>query len=204
MEEQPYVPSASDPSQADESVQKVAGEVSSILTREEQILYVCMQNFNAGPIKKAIVATTRRLIYFEPQIFGRFNFRDYLWQDVQDAKLDQGIISSELTVRMIDGPTEVLGNLEKDQARRMYSICQQFEEEWRERHRLRQLEEDRARSGGVFVQPSAPAQPAASGPAAPQAQDPVERLGKLKAMLDQGLISEEEYNTTKARILESM
>jgi hypothetical protein len=45
--------------------------------------------------------------------------------------------------------------------------------------------------------------PAASVAAAP-AEDPVAKLAKAKQMLDQGLISEAEYDTLKAKILSSM
>lgn len=202
MDEQQFSALPHDPSQQEEAVQKVAQNVSEILTRDEQILYICMQNFNAGPVKKSIVATTRRLIYFEPQIFGRFNFRDYPWHDLLDAQLNQGMISSEMTVRLTQGQAETLGNLDKEQARRIYSICQQQEDEWREKRRLRQLEEDRARSGGVVVQSGTPA--AAAPAPAPAPEDPVERLAKAKGLLDRGLISEEEYNAVKTRILENL
>lgn len=204
MDDQDISIHSNDPSQQDEAVKKVAQNVGEILTRDEQVLYVCMQNFNAGPMKKSIVATTRRLIYFEPQIFGRFNFRDYPWQDILDAQLNQGMISSEMTVRLMGGQAETLGNLDKDQARRMYSICQQQEDEWRERRRVRQLEEDRARSGGVIVQSGgAPAGATAPAPT-PAPEDPVERLAKAKSLLDRGLISEEEFNAVKTRILENL
>lgn len=41
-------------------------------------------------------------------------------------------------------------------------------------------------------------------PAQPAADDPAAKIGKLKGMLDQGLITQEEFNTKKAKILESM
>ena len=46
----------------------------------------------------------------------------------------------------------------------------------------------------------APAAPAA----APAADDPTAKLGKLKAMLDQGLITQTDYDTAKAEVLKKM
>lgn len=42
------------------------------------------------------------------------------------------------------------------------------------------------------------------GQAAPPAEDPMEKLGKLKKMLDAGLITQEEYDAKKADILANM
>jgi hypothetical protein len=44
----------------------------------------------------------------------------------------------------------------------------------------------------------------APAPAAPPADDPTTRLRKLKALLDEGLISEEEFGAKRAAILDSM
>lgn len=55
-------------------------------------------------------------------------------------------------------------------------------------------------------QPAQPA-PAAAAPAAappaaaPPAEDPIAKLGQYKAMLDQGLISQEDYDAAKAKVL---
>ncbi len=41
-------------------------------------------------------------------------------------------------------------------------------------------------------------------PAQPAADDPMAKIQKLKGMLDQGLITQDEFNAKKAKILESM
>src|ERR1035441_570262 len=41
--------------------------------------------------------------------------------------------------------------LRKDQAQGMYRICQQHDQVWREKRRIRELEELRAKSGGVQI-----------------------------------------------------
>ncbi len=61
-------------------------------------------------------------------------------------------------------------------------------------------------AAGALQQPTAPApapapaQPEAP-PAAPAADDPVAKLTQLKAMLDQGLITEADYDAAKAKVL---
>ncbi|MGE5619576.1 MAG: PH domain-containing protein [Sphingomonadaceae bacterium] len=187
-----------DPSQETATLQKVATDIASILTSSEEILYIALQNRTAiSPKKDSAVATTNRIILYKPQILGRFNFSDFHWQDVKDVTLKQGILSSDVVVETVDGRKDSVGNIDKDQARRLYGICQQLEQDWREKRRIRQMEEDRAKAGGVYL--TAPA-PVAAAPAA-TVEDPVERLAKLKRMLDQNLISEAEYESVKAKIL---
>lgn len=189
-----------DPDQDSAAIQKVAGDVAKILTATEEILYIALQGKTTVSLKKdSVVATSNRLILYRPAMLGRVTFIDNLWEDVQNVTLKDGMLTSELTVQTTRGAAEVAGGLDKSQARRLYAVCQQKEQEWREKRRVRQMEEDRARAGGI--QMSVPQ--AAANPSAP-AEDPVAKLAQAKAMLDQQLISEAEYETLKAKILSAM
>lgn len=186
-----------DESQRTEAIQAVAREVSTILTRNEQILYIAQQNLTAlSPRRDSAVATSNRLILYRPHIIGRTDFADLLWEDVKNITVKEGVLATELRVETRDGRVEVLGNLDKAQARRLYSVAQQKELEWREKRRIRQMEEERARAGGVQV--TLPQGPSGSE------EDQVTRLARARAMLDQGLISEAEYEAIKARIISSL
>jgi hypothetical protein len=188
-----------DPTQETGALQTVAREVAGILTPNEEILYIALQNQTALSIKKdSVVATSNRVILYQPQIVGRVNFTDYQWQDVKNTRIQQGVLATEFTVETVDGRKSAAGGLDKNQAKRLYGICQQMEQEWREKRRIREMEEMRAKSGGVYMTtPTAP-------PVTPTAEDPVEKLAKAKKMLDQKLISEAEYDALKAKILSSM
>ena len=191
-----------DPSQSTETLTKIASEVARILTPNEELLYIALQNATALSIKKdCVVATTNRLIAYRPSLLGRVDFTDFLWQDVANARIKQGMLSTEFSAETTDGRSVVVGGLDKDQAKRLYGICQQMEQEWREKRRVRQMEEERARAGGVQLH--VPTGGTAT-PAGAPAEDPVEKLAKAKKMLDQQLISEAEYDTLKAKILASM
>lgn len=190
-----------DPGQDQAALQAVAREVATILTPSEEILFIALQNRTAISLKRdSVVATSNRLVNYRPSVLGRRDFADFPWEDVKDVRLKDGMLSSEVHVELIDGRAEVAGNLDKGQARRFYGIAQAKEQEWREKRRIRDLEEARARSGGIQMGAPSP-QPSATAPAG---EDPVEKLGKAKAMLDQGLISEAEYESVKAKIIASM
>jgi hypothetical protein len=187
----------SDESQQSNRVQTIAAEIAKILTPNEEILYVAMQNPMSLSVRRdSVVATSNRLILFRAQILGQAQFDDFQWQDVSNATIKQGVLSTEIQVEAVDGRQAVMGDLDKEQAKRLYSVCQQMEQEWREKRRVRDMEEARARSGGVYMTPATVDQPVTD--------DPVAKLARAKAMLDQGLISEAEYDTLKARILSSM
>ena len=87
--------------------------------------------------------------------------------------------------------------LRRDQAQAVYRICQGQDQAWREKRRVRELEELRARSGGIQVSPG----PAALGAAGES--DAVRRLKEAKEMLDARLITDAEYEAIKAKIISS-
>jgi hypothetical protein len=186
-----------EPDQDVEALQKVAREVAKILTSNEEILFVATQNVTAMSIRKdSVVVTTNRIIGFSPGVLGRVSFRDYQWQDVLDVSMRQGMLSTEITIETAAGRQEV-GSIDKEQAKRLYGIAQQMEQEWREKRRVREMEEARAKAGGVYMG----GLPGMGTPPPANAEDPVSKLAKAKAMLDQGLISEAEYDTLKAKVL---
>ena len=90
-------------------------------------------------------------------------------------------------------------NLVKEQARRLYAIAQEMEENVREELRLRAMEEKRAAAGGVFLQGALNA--AAGGSTAAPAEEPLQALSKLKQLMEAGLITADEYETKKKEIL---
>jgi hypothetical protein len=96
---------------------------------------------------------------------------------------------------------EFLG-LRKSEAQAVYRICQAQDQAWREKRRIRELDELRARSGGIHLMGGGSMAPAAaaSGGAA-GASDAVRRLQEAKQMLDQKLITDAEYEAIKARIV---
>lgn len=186
-------------------VKKVYERVSQILTRGEQILYICVQDKLINVAPDAFVLTNRRFIKYMPALLGNVKFEDYLWVNLRDARLEEGIARATITMLTTDGSRLVLDYLPKKQARRFYAIAQELEEHAWMIRRQRALEEKRASAGGVHIQGQVPvpaqAQPVVSSP---PREDPVEKLKQLKTMLDAGLITQAEYDTKKQEILSRM
>jgi hypothetical protein len=127
------------------------------------------------------------------------SFSDYIWRDLQDVHLKEDIMGSTLTMRTINDLQFSVNYLPKQQARKLYSMAQEMEMKVREERRVRELEDKRASSGGVFMQ-SAPQQPSQEV----ESSDPMKSLATLKEMFEGGLITEGEFNSKKAEILSRM
>jgi hypothetical protein len=208
MSEQKPKPSGStQPSVIDTMRQKV----QQILTKEEKIRYIAVQNNPLNPVSNltpdGVVLTNRRFIVYRPKLLGRVTFEDYIWRDLRDARLKEGIARSTITFKTVKGNVLRVVDLPKEAARRVYSLAQEMEEQVLEERRQREMEETRAAAGGVFLQGGTPAAPVPQAPPSPPPQpqeDPVQRLQQLKQMLDADLISQEEYDVKKNEILSRM
>jgi hypothetical protein len=160
-----------------------------------------------------VAATSGRLICIARKLIGGFDLQDIRWQDLEDVKLRVGIFSADLTVRT-GRPADLasqgaagsqqmeLAGLRKAQAEAVYRICQAQDQQWREKRRIRELEELRARAGGIQLSAGAAPSAAAAGATAAM-PDAVRRLQEAKQMLDGKLITDSEYEAIKARIFSS-
>lgn len=187
----------------DDYTKRLTEEIGSILTSGEQVLAVSTQNAINSPLNRdSVVVTNRRLILYHPKLLGRMDLQDFLWQDVTDLSLASKVLGAVITVqakkRLPDGQvrssTASIDGLEKASARRLYALAQELEEQWREKNRVRQMEEERARSGGVYLG-------GAGGPTETPRASIEERLEKLRSLREKGLISDAEYESRKSQII---
>jgi hypothetical protein len=157
-----------------------------------------------------VAATSGRLIMITRHLLGGFDVSDIRWQDLEEVMLRVGIFTANLSIRAgkasdlasqgVTGSRRLdFAGLRKDQAQAVYRICQAQDQAWREKRRVRELEELRARSGGIQVSsgPSGMTSGAATG------SDAVRRLQEAKQMLEGKLITDAEYEAIKAKIFSS-
>jgi hypothetical protein len=159
-----------------------------------------------------VAATSGRLIRIERGIFGGYSPQDMRWQDIDNATLRVGIFGADLTITSrgrqdlaSSGQSSgaiVTEGLRKNQAEQVYRASQAQEQSWREKRRVRDLDELRAKSGGIQLGGGA----GGSGPTAGAAagDDPLASLQRAKEMLTNGLITDSEYESIKAKIVDRM
>ena len=153
-------------------------------------------------------ATSGRLIMITRHLISGFDVSDIRWQDLEEVTLRVGIFAADLAIRAgkasdlasqgVTGSRRLdFTGLRKDQAQAVYRICQAQDQSWREKRRVRELEELRARSGGIQVSSTPSSLASAAG------SDAVRRLQEAKQMLEARLITDAEYEAIKAKIVSS-
>jgi len=208
------LPEAGQAPETSPSLQAALESLWSLLVDGERLqAWAVQRRFFALARRRIIVgATTGRLIVLNRRLISGYVPVDVRWQDLRDARLDVGIFGADLTIAAVRGgdlagtdqgtQTLAVPGLRKDQATSVYRICQAQEQGWRERRRVRDLEELRAKSGGVTIGAGG----GAAGILAAESQggDPAARLQRAKEMLAQGLITDAEYESIKAKIVSGL
>lgn len=199
------------PVAADSGLQKAIEHLHALLIDGEKLEAWAAQRriFALTHRRIVIAATSGRFLALKRGLLGGFDLTDLRWQDLKDASIRVGIFGADVSLTasaMTDLALAsavdrrlIFTGLQKKEAQEVYRLCQTHEQAWREKRRVRELEEMRAKSGGVQISSG----PAAGPPALPGAPsgDPVARLQQARQMLDARLISDAEYEALKARIL---
>lgn len=197
----------------DARVQAALEQLNGLLVPGETLQAYAVQRrlFALTGCRVLVGASTGRLLVLRRNLLGGFHLSDLRWQDLKDVKLNVGIFGADLTVTTLDqadlatqdrtaGVFQLAG-LRKAQAQGVYRICQAQEQQWREKRRVRDLEELRAKSGGLQLGGAG----GVSGVAgAAGGADAVERLKAAKDMLANGLITDAEFEAIKAKVVSGL
>jgi hypothetical protein len=198
------------PSMEEAGLEQPRAQLRSVLIPGETVeaWAIQMRLFALLHRRLLIAATSGRLIVLARKLLGGFDVTTIRWQDLEEVTLRVGMLSADLAVRAgkatdlaslgASGSQRVeFRGLSREQAQAVYRICQSQDQAWREKRRVRELEELRARSGGIQVSPA----PLALGSAGES--DAVRRLQEAKQLLDARLITDAEYEAIKAKIISS-
>jgi hypothetical protein len=189
---------------------KALAELRSVLIPGETLEAWAIQRriFALSHRRLLIAATSGRLVVLVRRLLGGFDVSTIRWQDLEEVTLRVGVIGADLALRAgkatdlaslgAQGSQRVeFQGLRREQAQAVYRICQAQDQAWREKRRVRELEELRARSGGIQVTSGA-APVSGTGDS-----DAVRRLKEAKQLLDARLITDAEYEAIKAKIVSS-
>lgn len=186
--------------------------LQGLLTSGETLeAWAAQRRFYALTHRRALIAATSgRFISLKRRLFGGYDSADIRWQDLKETRISAGIIAADLILIAQSSSDLNIGaevnrvwsfeGLHKDQAQAMYRICQQHDQVWREKRRVRELEELRAKSGGVQISGASPAY----GEVAGAESEPARRLRQAREMLDAKLISDSEFESIKAKIVSGL
>jgi hypothetical protein len=191
-------------------LERPLGQLRSVLISGETVeaWAIQMRPFALTHRRLLIAATSARLIVLSRKLLGGFDVTTIRWQDLEEVTLRVGMLSADLAVRAgkatdlaslgAAGSQRVeFRGLRRGEAQAVYRICQSQDQAWREKRRVRELEELRARSGGIQVSSGT------LGVGAAAESDAVRRLQEAKQLLEARLISDAEYEAIKAKIISS-
>jgi len=199
---------ANDNTSQDQHLTKALEHLNSVLVAGETIEAWAIQRrlFALTNRRILIAATSGRFIKIKRGLFGGFDMTDFRWQDLGDAKIKVGIFGADLFIKIF-GTTDlaiskdsnqllILPGFRKDQAEKIYRLAQAQDQSWREKRRIRELEELRAKSGGVTIGSNIGSQQTANA-----SEDAAAKLQQAKDMLEKKLITDSEFESIKARII---
>jgi putative oligomerization/nucleic acid binding protein/PH (Pleckstrin Homology) domain-containing protein len=199
----------------DARIQRAAAQIRSLLVPGESLEALAAQRrlFALRHRRVVVAATSGRFIALTRHIFGGFDLVDVRWQDLQDVRLNMGIFGADLSISALSGPDLAIAGvthtleftgLRKREAEAIYRLCQAHEQAWREKRRIRELEELRAKSGGIQLGAGGLSGAPATAADGIGGDDPVSKLERARTMRDKGLITDAEYESLKARIVSSL
>jgi hypothetical protein len=202
---------ANDTLSEDPRLAKALEHLNSVLVAGETLDAWAIQRRLFAIINRRILiaATSGRFIQIRRGLLGGYDMADFRWQDLGDAKIKVGIFGADIFMK-IYGSTDlamskdanqllVLPGFRKDQAEKIYRLAQAQDQSWREKRRIRELEEMRAKSGGVTI---------GNNPVTQQQgntqEDAASKLEQARQMLEKKLITDSEYESIKARIISGL
>ena len=204
---------ANSPTDAEPRVAAFLAHVGGLLVPGERIeAWAIQRRLFAWTRRRAfVIATSGRLLVFARNLIAGYEMQDVRWQDLSHVRIRVGIFGADLWIGYFDGTDLSGGNrperwrglrgLRAPQAQDVYRLCQAHDQAWREKRRIRDLEEMRARAGGVQIGSGG-----VSGalPAPGMSDDPTARLERAKDMARRGLITDAEYEAIKAKIISGL
>jgi hypothetical protein len=202
---------ANDKPSEDSHLNKALEHLNSVLVTGETLEAWAIQRrlFALTNRRILIAATSGRFIRIKRGLLGGYDMTDFRWQDLGDAKIKVGIFGADIFMKIF-GSTDmaiskdsnqvlVLHGFRKEQAEQIYRLSQAQDQSWREKRRIRELEELRAKSGGVTIGSNMGNQQTGNA-----SDDAAVKLQQAKQMLDNKLISDSEYESIKARIISGL
>jgi Bacterial PH domain len=198
----------------DPGLEPVLNTLRGLLTAGETLEAWAVQHrlFALTHRRACIAATSGRFISLNRRLLGGYESADIRWQDLKETRISAGILAADLTLVAQSSSDLNIGSevnrvwtfagLRKDQAQSMYRICQQHDQVWREKRRIRELEELRAKSGGVQIGGGQSGYAGADSAGAES--EPARRLRQAREMLDAKLISDSEFESIKAKIVSGL
>ena len=201
-------------------VKKAYSKLNDVLMKDEAIIEkgIDKRPFALRRRRQVFAVTNSRVIRLRRPVLGGFEMTDFQWKDLEDAQVSENVLSSlcgSILSFKADNKEIRLGSKvvedefiffpEIETASKAYKYAQEAEQSWEEKRRVRSMEEKRAEAGGIMIGQNT--SPASNGMGSQENQnsrtktDIADELLKLKKLVDEGILSDAEFQEMKSKIL---
>jgi hypothetical protein len=158
---------------------EIPQSISRLFSGDETVsMVVEPTSFKPKIHQTKLIITNHRIVIYKPGFVGA-ETEEYPFESIDKIDHKKGLMRSEIEIHT-HGKKIELDNISNDDAVKAISIIRQN----MQAHKTAQ------KTVVLHAQPAAPSQ-----------EDPVAKLKQLKDMLDAGLITQDEYDKTKAAVL---
>ncbi len=189
---------------------KLPKSVSKHLEPGEEVLFTVRKKISLEKPKWLIV-TDRRIIYLDEKILGRYEIKAIPYQKLEEIRIELGVISSEFLIKGEENIRLKLGWMNKEEARRTINAIKDALNAIAVEPVGIEVNKGLTHETWVLKKPEelvtrvAPAgKTITHEPAVEKKEDPLEKLKKLKELYDMGVITQEEYEEKRKKLLEKI
>jgi hypothetical protein len=190
------------------AVEKVIGKLNDLLNTGEEIMYLAVQKKPAvNLLPDSIAITNKRIFYCEPGNLGlTMNFKDISWKNVKEVSFKEEFFGSKFICVPQHGENIVTEFIPKVQTRKLYQAATEQLEAFKESAKPQQVEDSRTTVNiqPVFDLPIEEAEIIQEQIVEEVEDETTLKLRKLKTLYDKQLITQAEYESRKADILDSL
>ena len=185
-------------------------EILEVLYSQENVYYSIKKSPFAEIKHKFIVITDRRVIFLDLKVLGRYDLHDIPYSKLEHVVFEEGLVKSEFDLKDEDGHHTQISWLDKKECEdaiiTIRDALNAIAVEPVSIQKKKQL------VGGRWVLHKPKEVVSRSMPMAmvtdvqrsstPQAEDPMDKLKRLKNLHDEGILSDEEYQEKKQRLMD--
>jgi len=174
--------------QPESVVQKAYETACTLMGTGEQIKYIAVQKkpfINLHP--ESAVLTSQRIVLFHSSFF-RSTQREFLLREILALNVKKSWFRSAFTFKDATGMSFGIYSLPKTQGQKLFQIAHSLQNDIR----------------AEFVSSHAPVAVAPANRVKPREVDVHQKLGTIKKMLDEGLISPQDYEIKKNELLQQL
>lgn len=171
--------------------------VAELRALDEDILYMAVQR---KPLlfysPECLVLTDKRLFIFFKQLFQTIH-HEFRWEEILNLQFKEGLFASDITFKAGTGQAYGIYYLPKRQGRHAMQVASQLHDAARERFKKSHIPKQAPTVPSKKMQ----SRPQPEPDPQPVSGDPESQLAKLKKLLEEQLITQEDYEQKKHEIL---